>query len=253
MHFRFVLMVCMLLVIYPLEASELWMNFGAEAIATFVPGPVPKYHKTFTGVSSCEVGEGCEGEEHPIWWLTEDNTTPCLEGPPGCLLGTFTFQLPRVELPAGTEVRHFEVYWSGHIDVLHYFGSRTTNFIYFDIRSPSGSYTTGGISESGSTERFVWGQHLDEEWMRSALFSTGQLPATVVDVRFHTSGPKWWYPNPGLGEVRHYDVVYSPIEAEGQIYLDLECKFPPVPEPSTGVLLVLGMGLMALTRRRTVH
>jgi hypothetical protein len=62
MHFLILFAACMLLVIYPLEASEIWMNFGVEGTATFVPGPAAKYDKTYTGVSSCEVEESCEPE-----------------------------------------------------------------------------------------------------------------------------------------------------------------------------------------------
>jgi hypothetical protein len=37
------------------------------------------------------------------------------------------------------------------------------------------------------------------------------------------------------------------------MYLDFEYVLPPVPEPSTGVLLILGVALMALRRQRTVR
>jgi hypothetical protein len=110
MHFLILFAACMLLVIYPLEASEIWMNFGVEGTGTFVPRPAPKYDKTYTGVSSREVEPEYE-PEFPIWLLTEDNTTPCLEGPPGCLLGTFTFQPPRIDLPAGTKARNANFMW----------------------------------------------------------------------------------------------------------------------------------------------
>jgi hypothetical protein len=48
MHFLILFAACMLLVIYPLEASEIWMNFGVEGTGTFVPRPAPKYDKTYT-------------------------------------------------------------------------------------------------------------------------------------------------------------------------------------------------------------
>jgi hypothetical protein len=92
-----------------------------------------------------------------------------------------------------------------------------------------------------------------EELVRSALFSGEQLPATFVDVRHYPTGPNLSY-LVGLGQVNHYYADYRTIEPRiGLIYLDFEYKLPPVPEPSTGVLLFLGVALMALRRRRTVH
>jgi hypothetical protein len=150
-------------------------------------------------------------------------------------------------------VRFINASWGAGIDVLHSWGRLTSNWIYFDIRSPSGSYTTGGRTDFGISFGEVGGRYTDEELMRSALFSGGQIPATFVDVRYYTSGPRWWYPQPSYGEVKTYYNVFSPIAAWGYIDLDFEYKLPPVPEPSSGVLVILGAALMALRRKRTVH
>jgi hypothetical protein len=227
------------------------MNFGVEGTGTFVPRPAPKYDKTYTGVSSREVEPEYE-PEFPIWLLTEDNTTPCLEGPPGCLLGTFTFQPPRIDLPAGTKVRNANFMWGGSLDIPMIV---EPNWVFFDIKSPVRSYTTGGAREV-YTRVGVEGFDDYTELVRTALLSGEQLPPTLVDVRYYPSEPRWWRVYPiYLGAVNHYYEDFSTLDPRiyHPMYLDVEYILPPVPEPSTGFLLILGAALMALRRKRTVH
>jgi hypothetical protein len=128
------------------------------------------------------------------------------------------------------------------------------NWVFFDIKSPVRSYTTGGATEYTSVGAEGYEDYTER--VRTALLSGEQLPPTLVDVRYYSSEPRWERVYPiYLGAVNHYYEDFSTLDPRiyHPMYLDFEYVLPPVPEPSTGVLLILGVALMALRRQRTVR